>query len=161
MFVLQGLGGLGKSTLAFHLLPLLGPKESHCPLWCQDAEKHTEGADPIAEALVGQLSEFGRQRFGLDWEGVVQQVDRAAGDDPARRFASFLEALLANVPRLVIYLDNLESLLIGPKDPRERRPGRLRHLAFAGAGGDLVDPPGLRRGDRHALHRRELSLPEQ
>ena len=113
MFVLQGLGGLGKSTLAVHLLPLLGPKESHCLLWCQDAEKHTAGANPIAEALVGQLSEFGRQRFGLDWEGVVQQVDRAAGDDSAQRFAAFLQALLANVP-LVIYLDNLESLLIGP-----------------------------------------------
>ena len=122
VFVLQGLGGLGKSTLAVHLLPLLGPKESHCLLWCQDAEKHTAGADPIAEALVGQLSEFGRQHFGLDWEGVVQQVDREAGDRSDQRFAAFLQALLANVPRLAIYLDNLESLLIGPDDPRHDDP---------------------------------------
>ena len=134
VFVLQGLGGLGKSTLAFHMLPLLVPKESQCLLWCQDAEKHTEGADPIAESLVGQLSEVGRQHLGLDWEGVVQHVDRAAGDDPARRFASFLQALLAKIPRLVIYLDNLESLLIGPDDPRNDDPaafGTWRSPALA------------------------------
>ncbi len=72
VFVLQGLGGMGKSTLAFHMLPLLEPsKEAHCILWCQDAVNHTEGADPIAEALVGQLSAFGRQHLGLDWERVA------------------------------------------------------------------------------------------
>src|SRR5271166_4170750 len=135
VFVLQGLGGLGKSTLAFHMLPLLeSSKEAHCILWCQDAEKHTEGANPIAESLVGQLSEFGRQHLGLDWEGVVRHVDRVAGDDPARRFASFLQALLANIPRLVIYLDNLESLLIGPDDPRNDDPaafGAWRSPALA------------------------------
>ena len=90
--------------------------------------------NPIAESLVGQLSEVGRQHLGLDWEGVVQHVDRAAGDDPARRFASFLQALLANIPRLVIYLDNLESLLIGPDDPRNDDPaafGAWRSPALA------------------------------
>ena len=142
VFVLQGLGGLGKSTLAFHMLPLLeSSKEAHCILWCQDTEKHTQDAakhthdaNPIAESLVGQLSEVGRQHLGLDWEGVVQHVDRAAGDDPARRFASFLQALLANIPRLVIYLDNLESLLIGPDDPRNDDPaafGAWRSPALA------------------------------
>ena len=53
--------------------------------------------NPIAESLVGQLSEVGRQHLGLDWEGVVQHVDSEAGDHPARRFASFLQALLANI----------------------------------------------------------------
>ena len=42
--------------------------------------------------------------------------------DSDQRFAAFLQALLANVPRLAIYLDNLESLLIGPDDPRHDDP---------------------------------------
>ena len=66
--------------------------------------------------MVGQLLEFCRRRFGADWEQVVQAVDRAGGDDPAQRFASFLQALLDNVQRLVVYLDNLESLLVGPDE---------------------------------------------
>src|SRR5205807_817968 len=59
--------------------------------------------------------------FGLDWEGVVQQVDRAT-DDSRRRFALFLQVLLDSVPRLVLVLDNLESLLVGPSDVSEKRP---------------------------------------
>ena len=146
VFVLQGLGGLGKSTLGFYMLPLLGPKESQCLLWCQDAEKHTEGADPIAEALVSQLSEFGRQRFGLGWEGIVQEVDRAAGDDPAKRFASYLKALLYKqaklvpITPLVIYLDNLESLLIGPDDPRNDDPAAFGTWRSPAPRGRLVNP---------------------
>jgi tetratricopeptide (TPR) repeat protein len=113
VFVFQGLGGLGKSTLAFHALPLLrGAAGAVVPLWCQETEPQADRA----EALVGQLLDFCRQRFGLDWEPVVQQVDRAAGDDPVQRFLAYLEVLLANVPRLVLYLDNLESLLVGPKE---------------------------------------------
>lgn len=46
----------------------------------------------------------------------MQQVDRAAGDDPVRRFVYYLQALLQKVPRLVLFFDNLESLLVGPKD---------------------------------------------
>jgi hypothetical protein len=68
VFVFQGLGGLGKTTLAFHMLPLLGPPEARLTLWCQDAEKYSEGQDPIAEALVGQLLEDCRRRFGAAWE---------------------------------------------------------------------------------------------
>jgi tetratricopeptide (TPR) repeat protein len=63
-------------------------------------------------------------------------VDRNAGDDPARRFASYLNALLQNVPRLVIDLDNMESLLVGPAqshgDGDEAAFGQWRSEALAG-----------------------------
>ncbi|HZF08383.1 MAG TPA: tetratricopeptide repeat protein, partial [Thermoanaerobaculia bacterium] len=113
VFVFQGLGGLGKSTLAFHALPLLrGGTGEAIALWCQEAGPQADRA----EALIGQLLDFCRKRFRLDWEPVVQQVDRVAGDDPVQRFLAYLQVLLANVPRLVLYLDNLESLLVGPKE---------------------------------------------
>src|SRR5262249_42923161 len=127
VFVCRGLGGLGKSTLSFHTLPLIADQEEQMILWCQDA-------DAASKTLPDQLSEFARKRFGLDWEGVVQQVDRAAGDDPARRCAFFLQGLMSNTRRLVIYLDNLESLLVGPADPRNTNPrafGTWRTPAFA------------------------------
>ncbi|HWM91285.1 MAG TPA: tetratricopeptide repeat protein [Thermoanaerobaculia bacterium] len=113
VFVFQGLGGLGKSTLAFHILPMLQREEGEVlALWCQEVEQQ---ADRL-EGLVGQLLDHCRKRFGLDWEQVVHQVDRTAGDDPLQRFSMFLQVLLQNVPRLVLYLDNLESLQLGPKD---------------------------------------------
>ncbi|MCH8084301.1 MAG: TIR domain-containing protein, partial [Myxococcales bacterium] len=113
VLVLQGLGGLGKSTLAQRVLPWLTDDEANvCTLWCQEVE----GQENRAEALVGQLLEYCRKRFGLDWEGVVQQVDQVAGDDAAKRFVYFLQTLAQSAPGLVLYLDNLESLLIGPED---------------------------------------------
>jgi tetratricopeptide (TPR) repeat protein len=112
--VFQGLGGLGKTTLALQVLPWLGSKEDIWVLWCQEAEQ----APDRAEALVGQLLDYCRRRFGhAEWNAVEQQVDRAAGDDPALRFAYYLSTALEHVPRLVLYLDNLESLLFGPAGP--------------------------------------------
>lgn len=112
VLVFQGLGGLGKTTLAFHTLPMLADLDDVVTLWCHEAEQQ----ENPAENLVGQLLEFCRARFGHQWEQVVQQVDHAAGEDSAQRFAYFLQTLLGNVDRLVVYLDNMESLLVGPKD---------------------------------------------
>ncbi len=117
VFVFQGLGGLGKSTLALRVLPMLGAGDDVAVLWCQE----TESQPDRAEALVAELLDYCRGRCGAGWEQVVQQVDRAAGDDAARRFMLFLDFLLQNVPRLVLYFDNLESLLVGPEDPRAAR----------------------------------------
>src|SRR5262249_37716651 len=118
---------------AFYVPPLLGvpltpnpspprgkgsPAPAVCILWCEAAEKD---ANPVA-VLLGQLLGYCRQRFGSPFEEVVQQVDRAAGDDPVQRFLTFLQVLLANVPRLVLLLDNLESLLVGPGDATSDRP---------------------------------------
>ncbi|MCP4659412.1 MAG: tetratricopeptide repeat protein, partial [bacterium] len=114
VFVFQGLGGLGKSTLAFRVLPMLGAGEDVAVLWCQE----TESQPDRAEALVAELLAYCWGRFGAGWEEVVQQVDRVAGDNAAQRFVLFLDAVLQKVPRLVLYLDNLESLLVGPDDPR-------------------------------------------
>jgi tetratricopeptide (TPR) repeat protein len=146
VLVLQGLGGLGKSTLAFHIPPLLGipltprpspqggstgsPVPDVCVLWCEGAEREH---DPV-EALVGQLLDYCGKRFGPAWEDVVLQVERAAGDDPVRRFEAFLQALLANVPRLVLLLDNLESLLVGPAEAAGERPDDRAFGAWRGEG---------------------------
>jgi hypothetical protein len=91
VIVLQGLGGLGKSTLAQQVLPWLTDDRTNiCTLWCQEVEGNkTTGMGSRAEALVGQLLEYCRRRFGLSWESIVQQVDQLAGDDSARRFLFF------------------------------------------------------------------------
>lgn len=113
VFVFQGPGGLGKSTLAFQVLPMLQHGDGEVlALWCQEVEQQPNRL----EGLVGQLLDFCRKRFGLDWEQAVYEVDRRAGDDSLQRFVLFLQVLLENVPRLVVYLDNLESLQVVPND---------------------------------------------
>jgi hypothetical protein len=144
VFVFQGLGGLGKSTLAMRMLPMLGAEDDVVVLWCQE----TESQPDRAEALVAQLLDYCRGRFGSGWEQVVFQVDRVAGDDSARRFVLFLDVLLQNVPRLVLYLDNLESLQVGPDDPRsghdENAMGEWRSDAVAAIWTALVEIAGQR-----------------
>jgi tetratricopeptide (TPR) repeat protein len=110
VLVFQGLGGLGKSTLAARVLPLLGTSRDTCTLWCQEV---AEAADP-AGALVDQLLAYCRVRFGREWERVVQTADRQAGADPASRFGFFLHQLIAKSEHTALYMDNLESLLESP-----------------------------------------------
>ena len=109
VYVFQGLGGLGKTTLALEVLSLLGPRQ--CVLWCQEIE----GEENPTEALVAQLLKFCREIFGADWEQVVFRVDRTAGSDSVKRFQMHLSLLAEKLPGLVLYFDNLESLLQSPK----------------------------------------------
>ncbi len=110
VFVFQGLGGLGKSTLAFRTLPMVAQGCHELTIWCQEMEDE----DNQAQELIGKLSDFGQSLFGPQWVEVVSAVDRIP--DVTERFGYFLQVILNNRGRVVIYLDNLESLLIGPED---------------------------------------------
>ena len=113
VFVFQGFGGLGKSTLQFQLPALLKIDwPDVCILWCADATAR----DPVA-GLAKQLSDWAEKRFGAAaWVGVIQAVDRAAGEDGLKRFQLFLSVVLEQTKKLLLVADNLESLLTGPDD---------------------------------------------
>ena len=124
VFVFQGLGGLGKSTLAFKALPILS-RDGQYPsltIWCQELEHE----DNLARALINQFSESAQTLFGEQWIGVVQAVDQMPEATEPQRFGFFLQTMLENMPHLVLYLDNLESLLRGPDDEDPEAFGEWR-----------------------------------
>ena len=110
LFVLWGLGGIGKSTLAFETLPLLAQDRPVLTLWGRDLAR----ADDPAYALGERLSEFGLEHVGAGWTDVIQAVDVQAGEDAVQRFEFFLQVLVEQMKPLVLHLDNLESFLQGP-----------------------------------------------
>ena len=84
-----------------------------CPtlaIWCQEMEE-TENQ---AQELNNKLSDFGQSLFGVQWIDVVQMADRSAEATEAQRFGFFLNTIVRSLKHLVIYLDNMESLLEGP-----------------------------------------------
>jgi len=116
LHVVQGLGGLGKSAFCQEALKLYR-RQGHLPLslWCAEVEDETAPA----AALAQQFGELAQRLFGAaQWAGIVQQVDRLPGaDEPAVRIQSFLSVLLqASEAPLVLYLDNLESLMRLPEE---------------------------------------------
>ena len=116
LHVVQGLGGLGKSAFCQEALKLYRRQgRLEIALWCADVE---DDADPAA-ALVRQFLDLAAARFGNDWVRLSAALDRRMGlEQSGRRLAAFLGALLAQdqVPPLVLYLDNLESLMTPPVD---------------------------------------------
>ena len=110
VFVFQGLGGLGKSALAFRCLPMLARGNPTLTVWCHEIED----AGDQARELTNLLSGFGRELFGQGWIEFVGTVDRIPDAPESQRFNIFLQAILSSVSGLTIYLDNVESLLTGP-----------------------------------------------
>ena len=165
VFVLQGLGGLGKSTLALHMLrDLLARRRRPLPPLVPGRREEPRAPSRSPRPSSASSRSIGRQRFGSDWEEVVQQVDRAAGDDPAQRFACFLQALLAErrAPGRSISTTSNRSWSARTTTRRPDRSGRLRRT-----GGRRPWRPSGRSSTRFAeatdklLRRRELPLPQR
>ncbi len=117
LIVLQGLGGLGKTALASQLLShTFAPKaEDQLILRGRGLD---EEADPIA-TLRAQAEEHGKVHRLPHWEERLKRL-REETPEPASGFAATIEALREDLPGLVLYIDNAESLQDGPTtgDPR-------------------------------------------
>jgi len=120
--VVFGAGGLGKSAFCAEALKVyarLGWQP--LALWCADVEG---SSDPVA-GLVRQLDARGQVLLGETWDGILASYEHAAAQDERLRqtpaqFGFLLQALVrVNARPLAIYLDNLESLQVGPvgEDP--------------------------------------------
>jgi tetratricopeptide (TPR) repeat protein len=127
-FVFQGLGGLGKSTIALHALytlQMLVPKEKILTIWCQDMEKSPDQAMELIKAV----SDFGSRLFGPQWVEVSASADRIP--ETPKRFAMLLNFIMNSTPGIVIYLDNVESLMEGPDNEEPDALGRWKSQELA------------------------------
>ena len=119
LHVVQGTGGLGKSAFCTEALKLYGRLGwQPLALWCADV---AGAADPVA-GLLRQLDFAGGQLCGEAWDGVLAAYEQTAVEDeglrqPSGHLLFLLRSLLAaKTQRLVLYLDNLESLQTGPAE---------------------------------------------
>src|SRR5205807_2511094 len=121
--VLQGLGGLGKTALATHLLTAvleIRPADLLI-LRCRDLEG---GGDPFLE-LRNQAEEHGRLHRFDEWELRVRRL-RTEHFDPVDGLVAAIRELRRERPELVVYVDNAESLQIGPRSEAEGDLGSWR-----------------------------------
>jgi tetratricopeptide (TPR) repeat protein len=130
LHVVQGTGGLGKSAFCAEALKVydrLGWQP--VALWCLDVEN---AANPVA-GLVSQIEAAGNALCGDKWRGVLAEYEGAAANDEKLRASSvhllsLLQGLLASTGRsLVLYLDNLESLQMGPAEADPEEFAEWRH----------------------------------
>ena len=119
LHVVQGTGGLGKSTFCTEALKVYARLGwQRLALWCPDSKADP---DPLT-SLVRQVEAGGGQLLGGDWDQVLAALDREAAQEPrprepAARLLRLLQVLLqVQESPLVLYLDNLESLQTGPAD---------------------------------------------
>jgi tetratricopeptide (TPR) repeat protein len=112
-FVIQGLGGLGKSALALQLLTMLS--YSSAPplvLWCQEIRLE----DPLAD-LHEQVHRYAAEVVGAKWKSLAETLDRQSPDlQGVTWFIQLVKRVASEIAGLVVYLDNLESLLVGPSN---------------------------------------------
>jgi tetratricopeptide (TPR) repeat protein len=117
LIVLQGLGGLGKTALASQLLSHTFALDARDQLILRGRGLDEE-AEPIA-TLRAQAEEHGKIHELPHWEKRLKRL-REEVPEPATGFAATIEELRKDRPRLVLYVDNSESLQDGPKtdDPK-------------------------------------------
>ena len=115
--VVQGLGGLGKSAFCAEALDLYQREgRAPLPLWCFDVEGTPE---PVA-ALYSQLQRIMGSVLKQDAEQALQEANSIVrnarvNESPAACFVILIQVVHQLLKRpLAIYLDNLESLQVGP-----------------------------------------------
>lgn len=126
LLVLQGLGGLGKTALATQLLArALAPGEAvdRLILRCRDLP---DTEDPLLE-LWAQVEEHGDLHGLPGWSGRTQFL-RATISGSAEGLVAAIREVLRHRPHLTVYIDNAETLQVGPRghapdDPGSWRPG--------------------------------------
>ncbi len=111
VFVFQGMGGLGKTTLAFRFLDMLPRPCTVLNVWCREIEDSPDQA----HQLTARLSDLGQELFGARWSDVAGAVDRMVDASESDRFGAYLGLLQERDISLVVHLDNMESLLHGPE----------------------------------------------
>jgi tetratricopeptide (TPR) repeat protein len=126
LLVLQGLGGLGKTALATQMMArVLAPEEAadRLILRCRDLP---DTGDPLLD-LWAQAEEHGTLHGLPGWSGRARYL-RASVSGAAEGLAAAIREIQCDRPHLVTYLDNAESLQVGPRghapnDPGSWRPG--------------------------------------
>ena len=112
LFVLHGLGGLGKTALATHLLRKLLAPDPGDQLILR-VQPSTDVSD-----LRTQAEAHGDTLKLPDWTDRLKEL-REHHPDPVEGFKNTILALRQHRRDLVIYADNMEALQLGPLDPTD------------------------------------------
>ncbi|NJL27095.1 MAG: tetratricopeptide repeat protein [Thermoanaerobaculia bacterium] len=144
LIVLQGLGGLGKTALASHLLSrVLAPNPADQLIFrCGGLE---QAVDPVGE-LRAQAEEHGFVHQLASWSEHVERLREDVPEAVAGLAAVVTEIRKAR-PALVIYADNTDALQLGPGSENGSAGGALevgRWKPEAGPWGDAL--PRLAEG---------------